>query len=186
MYNLPIEANLVSWISFQPIGVKLTSWILNWRINSSWPMRKRKRSRHRGLQLWRVFVWKSWLQFVNTFQKPMEIQLFFGSHREKDILAHCLNVIWGSLTKGMNSLILALNKVTHKIVRTNLNVIAEVTILPVAGQAQLRVKAWASITIIICLVSPIFLFYLPYFSDFAPFVFSISSISLCAFFCWAS
>ena len=30
MYNLPIEANLVCWISFQPIGVKLTSWILNW------------------------------------------------------------------------------------------------------------------------------------------------------------
>ena len=29
MYNLPIEANLVSWISFQPKHVKLTSWILN-------------------------------------------------------------------------------------------------------------------------------------------------------------
>ena len=42
---------------------------------------------------------------------------------------------------GGNSLILALNKVTHKIVRTNLTAIAEVTILPVAGQAQLRVEA---------------------------------------------
>jgi len=101
MYNLPIEANLVSWISFQPIGVKLTSWILNWRINSYRQMRKRKRSRHRGLQLWRVFVWKSWLQFVNTYQKAMESQLFFGSQWEKDILAHCPNEIWGSLTKGM-------------------------------------------------------------------------------------
>ena len=36
---------------------------------------------------------------------------------------------------GGNSLILALKKVTHKIVRTNLTVIAELTILPVAGQA---------------------------------------------------
>ena len=36
---------------------------------------------------------------------------------------------------GGNSLILALKKVTHEIVRTNLTVIAELTILPVAGQA---------------------------------------------------
>ena len=54
MYNLPIEANLASWISFQPIVVKLTSWIWNRRINNSQSMRKSKRSRHRGLQLWRV------------------------------------------------------------------------------------------------------------------------------------
>ena len=32
-------------------------------------------------------------------------------------------------------MILALKKVTHKIVRTNLTVIAELTILPVVGQA---------------------------------------------------
>ena len=42
---------------------------------------------------------------------------------------------------GGNSLILALKKVTPKIVRTNLTVIAELTILPVAGQAQLRAEA---------------------------------------------
>ena len=40
---------------------------------------------------------------------------------------------------GGNSLILALKKVTHKIVRTNLTVIAELTILPVAGQAGVSI-----------------------------------------------